>query len=298
MGRMKIRFAVTPPLYGMDLDGFGRVVDDLERLGFDTVWLPDITLGAQLDPIVGLAFAAGRTTRLKLGADLVPVGRNPLGLAKELAQLDRLSSGRLLLSFVSGIDQPGEREVLGIGAANRGRILEEITPLLRAWWAGETVDYHSERWHLPGVASPARPVQDPLEVWFGGHGPKALVRAGRFSDGWLGSTMGTDEAGAARERIQAAARDAGRAIDPEHFGLSLPYAEDTPDPTTVQRLRARRPDVDVADVIPVGPARLRDLVHRLGDEGLSKFVVRPTSRDGATTAGLGRLAEALLPLQT
>ncbi|MBO0731009.1 MAG: LLM class flavin-dependent oxidoreductase [Acidimicrobiaceae bacterium] len=295
---MKIRFAVTPPLYGLELDDFGRAVEDLERLGFDTVWLPDITLGAQLDPIVGLAFAAGRTTRLKLGADLVPIGRNPLGLAKDLAQLDRLSGGRLLLSFVSGIDQPGEREVLGIGAANRGRILEEITPLLRAWWSGETVNYHSERWHLPGVASPARPVQDPLEVWFGGHGPKALVRAGHFSDGWLGSTMGPAEAGAARQRILDAARDAGRAIDPEHFGLSVPYAVDAPDPATVERLRARRPDVDVADVVPVGPNGLRDLVHRLVDEGLSKFVVRPTFPGGATTAGLGRLADAVLPLQT
>ncbi len=295
---MKIRFAVSPPLPGGDLDRFGRTVDELERLGFDSVWLPDITLGTLVDPLVGLAFAAGRTSRLKLGADVVPVGRNPLGLAKDLAQLDRLSGGRLLLSFVSGVDQPGEREVLGIGGANRGLILEEMTPLLRAWWAGETVDHRSERWHLPQVASPARPVQDPLEVWFGGFGPKALVRAGRFSDGWLGSAMPPAEAGAARQRIQQAADEAGRMIDPEHFGLSIPYAEEAVDAATIERLRARRPDVDVSELVPLGPRGLRELIRRLVDEGLSKFVVRPTAADGATSAGLGRLAEVLLPLQT
>src|SRR5436190_22301313 len=140
---MKVRFAVSPTMELWDHAVLPDFVDTLERLGFDTMWLSDIPMGAQVDPLVGLAFAAGRTTRLKLGANLVPLGRNPMLLAKELAQLDRLSNGRLLLSLVPGLDQPGERETLGIGRANRGRYLDEVMPLLRRWWAGETVEYHS-----------------------------------------------------------------------------------------------------------------------------------------------------------
>src|SRR5439155_20836767 len=152
---MKLRIAVAPGGgFDADRDGFPAFVDHAERLGFDTIWLSDVPMAETLDPIVGLTFAAGRTERLKLGANLVPIGRNPMLLAKELAQLDQLSSGRLLLSLVPGLDQPGERSALGIGRANRGRYLDEIMPLLRQWWAGEAVAHSSERFNLDfqGVA--------------------------------------------------------------------------------------------------------------------------------------------------
>ena len=77
------------------------------------MWLSDIPLGATLDPVVGLSFAIAATSSLKLGANVVPLGRNPLTLAKSLAQIDQMSGGRLLLSFVVGLDQPGERQALG-----------------------------------------------------------------------------------------------------------------------------------------------------------------------------------------
>ena len=160
------------------------------------MWLSDIPLGATLDPVVGLSFATAATSSLKLGANVVPLGRNPLTLAKSLAQIDQMSGGRLLLSFVVGLDQPGERQALGVGArANRGRLIEEIMPLLRAWWAGESVTYESERYHFS--TCPRRTFQQqPLEVWFGGSGPPALERTGRLADGWLGSAMSPAEAGA------------------------------------------------------------------------------------------------------
>jgi alkanesulfonate monooxygenase SsuD/methylene tetrahydromethanopterin reductase-like flavin-dependent oxidoreductase (luciferase family) len=140
---MKIRFAVSAGVGAGDLDRFGADVTEIEALGFDTVWLSDVPLGATIDPIVGLAYAAAVTSTLKLGANIVPIGRNPLTLAKSLAQIDRLSQGRLLLSFVVGLDQPGERQALG-AHSNRGRVLEEVTPLLRTWWAGEPVSHGQE----------------------------------------------------------------------------------------------------------------------------------------------------------
>jgi probable F420-dependent oxidoreductase len=298
MARMKIRFAVSTGIYDASLGAFVEEVQAIEALGFDTVWLSDIPLGATLDPIVGLSFAAAATSTLKLGANVVPIGRNPFTLAKSLSQVDQLSHGRLLLSFVVGIDQPGERQALGVTGANRGRLMEEVTPLLRAWWAGESVAYHSERYHFSDVPSPGRSYQEPLEVWFGGSGPTALARTGRLADGWLGSLMSPSESGVAREQIEKAAAEAGRLIDPEHFGMSIPYAPVEPDPRSIQLLRARRPDADPAEMLPVGADQLRTLISRYVDAGLSKFVVRSGGAAADRDAALADLAAILLPMQT
>jgi probable F420-dependent oxidoreductase len=309
---MKIRFAVSvgasspggPGAEGYGLDPFLNEVRTIEELGFDTMWMSDIPLGPGLDPLVGLSFAAAATSSLKLGANLVPIGRNPLTMAKSLAQIDQLSHGRLLLSFVVGVDQPGERAALGSTGANRGALLEEVTPLLRTWWTGEPVTFDNGRYRFDQMPSPAVSWQQPLEVWFGGSGPAALARTGRLADGWLGSAMSPEEAEAARRRIQDAAEAAGRSIDPEHFGLSIPYATKEPDERTLQLLRSRRPDADVADLVPVGADHLRRLVSRFVDAGVSKFVVRPVGPAGAGPgpgdhrAGFEDLATLLLPLQT
>ena len=295
---MKVRFAISPGVEDWDDPVLPAFVDALESLGFDTIWLSDIPMGSQVDPLIGLAVAAGRTRRLKLGANLVPLGRNPMLLAKQLAQLDRLSGGRVLLSLVPGLDQPGERETLGVGDVNRGRVIDELIPLLRQWWRGEPVDHHSQRFQCTDVRVHPRPLQDPLEIWLGGVGPVALIRAGRLADGWLGAALTPVEAGAAVVRITAAASEAGRVIDAEHFGLSIPYAGSEPDDGTLAAMRSRRPDVDVAELLPVGPEQLRDLVARLVDQGLSKFVVRLVGRCVNWQDDLGHLAEAVLDLQT
>jgi probable F420-dependent oxidoreductase len=303
---MKVRFAVSVGAYGLASSGAGldqylAEVQALETLGFDTMWLSDIPLGGGLDPVVGLSFAAAATSSLKLGANLVPIGRNPLTLAKSLAQIDQLSQGRLLLSFVVGIDQPGEREALGSTGANRGRLVEEVTPLLRTWWAGDPVTFDNGRYRFDNLPSPGVSYQQPLEVWFGGSGPAALRRTGRFADGWLGSAMSPAEAGLARRQIEDAALAAGRTVDPEHFGLSIPYTTTPPDQRTLDQLRARRPDADVAELIPVGPDHLRRLVGQYIDAGISKFVVRGTGQSldpDDRLAALKDLADLLLPLQT
>lgn len=293
---MKVRFAVAPGIQSPDRSSYASLVDGLERLGFDTIWLSDVPMSDVTDPIVGLAYAASRTERLKLGANVVPIGRNPMLLAKELAQLDRLSDGRVLLSLVPGLNQPGEREALGV--RDRGGYLDEVIPLLRAWWAGETVQHRSDRFDFPGIAVRPRPVQEPLEIWLGGIGPKALARVGRLADGWLGAALGPAAAGAARRRIDEVAAEHGRSIDPEHHGLSIPYARSEPDPATIEALRRRNPDAEVADVFPVGAPALRTLVQRLADEGISKFVVRPTGPVASWDDELTWLADAVLDLQT
>jgi probable F420-dependent oxidoreductase len=251
-----------------------------------------------LYPLLGLAHAAGSTRRLRLGANVVPLGRNPFLLAKELAQLDQLSGGRLLLSFVTGLGQPGECEALGLGGAARGAVLEEVLGLVRAWWAGETVTHRSERWSFTELASPARPVQEPLEVWLGGRGPRALDRVGRVADGWLGAQLTPAETAIARCRILEAADRAGREIDPEHFGLSIAYAHGGPPAEGLRSVAARREDIDPRELVPAGATALRAFIGGCIDSGLSKFVVRPMEPVGSWADEAAWLADAILDLQT
>lgn len=289
---MKVRFAVAPG-GSFDPDDFAAFVLALEARRFDTVWLSDLPVGDTVDPLVGLAFAAAATRRLKLGANVVPFGISPPRLAKDLAQIDRLSGGRLLLSLVPGVGQPGERAALGTTGSDRGLEMEEVMGLLRRWWAGETAG--------PGeVAIQPTPVQQPLELWLGGHGPRALERAGRLADGWLGATLTPEEAGAARRAIQDAAAGAGRQVDPEHFGMSIGYARHALPAGLEANLRTRRPkgDAPMADLAPVGAEALRTLVARYVEHGVSKFVLRPLDRKGPWDDELGWLAEVVLPLQT
>jgi probable F420-dependent oxidoreductase len=295
---MKIRFAVAPSTPSPSREDGVAFAEVVEASGFDGLWLSDLPISPIMDPLLGLALAAGRTSRLKLGANVVPLGRNPFLLAKQLAQLDHISNGRLLLSFVTGLEAPGEREVLGLSGITRGEALEEVLALLRAWWAGETVEYHSQRWSYSGVQSVARPLQEPLEVWLGGHGPKALDRVGRVADGWLGAQVTPAEAALARERIEAAADGAGRQVDPEHFGLSIPYARARPGAEVLRGIAARRPGVDPLTLLPVGKAAIRSFLEHCIEGGLSKFVLRPASPVRSWADEAGWLADAILELQS
>lgn len=295
---MKIRFAVSPQAGGLAHDELVAFAAAVQEHGFDGVWLSDLPVASTLDPLLALALIAGVTDRLRLGANIVPLGRSPFVLAKSLAQLDQLCDGRLLLSFVTGLGRRQEREALALDGAARGTVLEEVLGLLRAWWAGQTVTHLSERWSFTELPSAARPVQDPLEVWLGGRGPKALDRVGRIADGWLGSVLTPAEAAIAREQIQAAAAATGREVDPEHFGMSIAYARDEPEPAALERLAALRPEVDSRSVLPVGRSELRELIAGYQDAGLSKFVLRPAGAVESWAQEAAWLADAVLDLQT
>jgi probable F420-dependent oxidoreductase len=289
---VKVRFAVSGGLAAMAPEGLRELVTGAEHRGFDTLWFSDLPMAPGLDPFLAVAFAAACSTRVKLGVNLVPFGYEPFVFARQVAELDRVTGGRLLVTVVPGLDQPGERAALGIGGADRGRLLDECLPRLRRWWAGEAVTVGPDD---QSVRLATRPQQDPLEVWLGGNGPRAIRRAGRLADGWLGSLVAPARAGEIRERIEREAADAGRTIDREHFGLSIAYARDADD---LRNLRVRRPGGDdYASLVPVGAAALRSLIGALVDVGLSKFVVRPLGDVRSWSTELDWLADAILDLQ-
>jgi alkanesulfonate monooxygenase SsuD/methylene tetrahydromethanopterin reductase-like flavin-dependent oxidoreductase (luciferase family) len=249
---------------------FGRFVDDIDGLGFDSLWMPEVLTAPTLDPLVGLA--------------------------KELATLDGLSDGRLLITFVPGLSRPTETAAVGVPAPSKGDVMDETIPLLRALWAGETVSHDGASGHFDEVTLAPLPVQQPLEMWTGGMVPAALRRCGRLADGWLPSSC--EEVVAARRVIDESAEAAGRIISPEHFGVSLAYAARPLDARLKKLLASTRRGVDLEQVVPVGLTGLRAMLERFLEVGFSKFVVRPIETPDSWRAELEALADGVLDLQT
>jgi probable F420-dependent oxidoreductase len=295
---MKVRIGVGVSGSALPAGGLGVLVDELDALGFDSLWLSEVLTTPVMDPLVGLAWAAARSPKLKLGTTMLLPGRNPLRLAKALASLDELSGGRLLVTFVPGLTISPEREAIGVPPKERPALFDEVMPLLRRLWAGETVSHHGAAADLEEVTLSPLPIQQPLEMWLGGMAPGALERCGRLSDGWLPSLCTPAEAAAGRLVIDEAAAAAGRTISPEHFGVSIGYSRTPLDQPTIQAMAARSRGRDPATMVPVGLPALRDLLEGFIGVGFSKFVVRPMAVERSWPAELDELAGAVGDLQT
>src|SRR6266498_2092763 len=97
---MKIRIGVGAAGASSTPDALAELMAGLDDLGFDSLWLSEVLTGPVIDPVVGLAWAAASNLRVKLGTTMLLPGRNVLRLAKQLASLDVLCRGRLLVTLV------------------------------------------------------------------------------------------------------------------------------------------------------------------------------------------------------
>ncbi len=275
------------------------MVDASERLGFDSIWLSERIGTESPDPVVGLAVAAGRTARLKLGMSVMVLpGRNPVVVAKQLATLDVLSSGRLLPAFGLGIVDANEQQAFGVGRADRAPWLDEALPLLRRMWSEDRVDHEGQRFRFESLVVEPKPHNRSLDVWLGGRAPSELRRVGRLADGWLASFVTPQDARRQRQAVEASASDSGRQIDPEHFGVVLPYLPSgVAAPDALVALVRRRSDAPVEDVCPSGGPALQRHLERFVDAGFSKFVLVPAARRAPWDEELETLANVALVYQ-
>ena len=167
----------------------------------------------QHEALTLLAAVAGWTSRVRLQtAVLVLPQRDPMLVAKQAAQLDILSGGRLRLGVGLGWSD-SEYAALGASFANRAARFEEAIALLRTCWRDEPIDFAGDHYRVEQVSMLPKPVSPggpPILV--GGTAPRALDRAARLGDGWISSGATPDDrvAGAVaamRERVRAAGRD-------------------------------------------------------------------------------------------
>jgi len=293
---MKIRIGVGTGGASSTPEALAELVTGLDQLGFDSLWLSEVLTAPVLDPVVGLSWAASINPRVKLGTTMLLPGRHVLRLAKQLASLDVLCKGRLLVTLVPGLTHAPERDAIGIDPKRRGAFIDEALPLLRRLWAGETVSHDGTAGSVRDVKLWPLPEQQPLEVWLGGTVPAALERCGRLADGWLPSLCTPEEAAAGRVVIEEAAARAGRSVSSEHFGASIGYAVAPIDPGTARMMTARRPRS--LALTPVGLPALRELLERFIAVGFSKFVLRPVTAPASWRAELEALSAAVGDLQT
>lgn len=301
---MKVRIGYGVGSQGSTLsdpERLGALVDALERHRFDSLWVTERANSDNPDPVVAMTFAAARTTKLKLGAAVMVLpGRNPALLAKELASLDRLSGGRLLPAFGLGAVNPLEQQAFGVERGERAAWFDEALPLLRRLWTEDEVDHDGPRFHYEGLRIGPKPAQSPPDVWMGGLAPAELRRAGRLSDGWLPSFMTPAEVAEGRTVVEQAAADAGREIDPEHFGALVLYSRGPIPDQRAELLAARRKGLErigLDELVAVGVPAIRPLLERYVEVGFSKFVLVPAAEPASWEDELGEVAADVLTLQ-
>ncbi|MBI4233342.1 MAG: LLM class flavin-dependent oxidoreductase [Chloroflexi bacterium] len=308
---MKVRIGLglgAWPLPERSPEALWELVDRCEALGIDSLWFSDriVSPGLTLEPITLMAFIAARTQKMKFGTSalVLPV-RNPVVLAKELATLDFLSNGRVLLLTGLGADDSRDFDACGVPKKERGRRHDESVALLRRLWSEEHVTFHGDFWHGEDVTIYPRPVQKggpPL--WIGGRSEAALRRAARLGDGWLASSVTPDEVASGIQAIRRYAGEYGRQIPEDHYGVYLPfYFAENP----AEAFRAAgsfltrvRPDVPTTTYCALGtPDQIRETVQQYLAAGATKFVVRPACAPQQFFGQLELLArEVIASLQT
>src|SRR5580658_7173220 len=245
---MKVRIGISLGPAGT-ADGFAAAVDLLEQARVDSLWLPENVYTPLVEPFTGMAFALSRTRRLKAGSGIsVLPGRHPVLVAKQLASLAGLAPGRVLPVFGLQPAQPAERGLFPVPPGQRAAVFDESLMLLRLLLTNQTVSFDGAFFSVSDASVGPLPAK-PLDIWLGGTAPGALRRIGRLGDGWLGSLVTPAEAGAGRVVIEEAAAEAGREVEADHYGISLPVATDGIPADLIASVWKRRPDADPATLI-------------------------------------------------
>jgi probable F420-dependent oxidoreductase len=237
-----MRFGVHLPNIGPGADRAGllAVARQAEELGYDSVWVSDHIVVPQgiesrypynesgdfpvapgtgwIEAVSALTFAAAVTGRVRLGTSvLVLPYRNPVHTAKQLACLDVLSGGRLVLGAGAGWMRE-EFEALEMPFDRPGARCDEQIALIRTLWTHDRPTFEGRFYRYPGADFAPLPLQRTPPILIGGHHEIALKRAGRIGDGWHAAFLEPDELGQHYQRVLRHAHEAGR--EPQQVILS------------------------------------------------------------------------------
>jgi len=294
---MRVRIGVSLGSAGVPGE-FESAVGMLEAARVDSLWLPELVYGPTVEPFTGMAYALAKTARLKVGSGIsVLPGRDPVLVAKQLASLAGLAPGRVLPVFGLQPAQAAERALFPVPPGQRAAVFDEALTLLRLMLTTDEVTFRGSFYSVEGASIGPLPAK-PLDIWLGGSAPAGLRRVGRLADGWLGSLLTPAEARDAVATINAAADQAGRAVDQDHFGTSLAVAFGGIPDVLAASIRRRRPDADPAALVADGWAGAKAMISALVDAGLSKFVVRPATTPESLEDFIEGFTRELTPLQT
>ena len=307
---MKIRIGISLGDGALDTaspDSVLEFIDNCERLDIDSVWVSDRITPPRptLDPVVFMAYLASRMRNMKFGTSaLVLPTRHPVVLAKQLATLDFLCKGRLLLVVGLGGDDSKDFEATGVRKEERGKRADEAIVLIKKLWTEEQVTYQGQFYSVRDLTLLPRPYQNGgPPIWVGGRSKAAFRRAGRLADGWLVSSVTPSEVAAGIEAIRNHAAEVGRALPADHYGVLVPFAFSS-DREEALKISGpsirRRQDISPSDYSALGtPDQVRRKIQEYIDAGATKFVMRPYGPKETHVEQVQILAkEVISPLQT
>lgn len=217
-----------------------EIAERAESLGLDSLWVGDSVLARpRHDPLTLLAAVAARTRRCEIGtAVLLPVLRNPVLLAHQVATIDQIAQGRLILGVGIARDVPSIRAefmAAGVPFEKRvGRMLEGLR-LCRSLWRGEPVNWEG-LWQVKDgmLPTPHRPGGPP--IWLAGSLPASLERIAREFDGWMPNDGDAAEWGRRWADLNARTKAGGRDPDALTGAVYLTIAVDEDETRASTRL--------------------------------------------------------------
>ena len=260
---------------------FAELARDCEQFGFESIWTVEHVVVPQPhmpypgskdgqmpggddvpipDPLIPLAYAAALTTKLKLSTGVIILPqRHPLYLAKQLATLDVLSKGRMMVGIGSGWMKE-EFESVDVDYHARGARTDESIQAMRAVWREPVASFHGKHFHFHDVKSFPKPVQkDGIPIHVGGHSAAAARRAGKFGEGFFPTVTDPGKLKEMFSQVRAEAGKAGR----------------NPDAIEFSAMGSAKPDA----------------LKALQDAGVARVVFGPPSSDPAKLrAGLENIA--------
>ena len=222
----KVKFGIALPQIfpnePIDMEMVGKWTRRAEELGFESLWTQEGILSdtASLEPLTQLSYTAALTTKVRLGVSvMVAPLRNPVQLAKSLSSLDHMSGGRLIAGVGIG-NRMDDFKIFGLSPEKRVRRYIEVLDVMKALWTQKEAHFQGEFWQLDGTTMEPKPVQKPYPpIWFGGRDPKALRRAVRHGDGFMGAGYSnTAQFATCVGHIRTFLEESGK--DPSTFPLS------------------------------------------------------------------------------
>ncbi|WP_371778335.1 LLM class F420-dependent oxidoreductase [Streptosporangium subroseum] len=218
---------------GGDVGAVRAYAQGVEELGFRHLMAYDHILGADPavhqgwqgvydvqdtfhEPMVLFGYLAALTSLELVTAIIILPQRQTVLVAKQAAEVDLLSDGRLRLGVGLGWNAV-EYEALGQDFTTRGKRVEEQIELMRRLWTEQSITFDGAYDRVTGAGLAPLPVQRPIPVWFGAQSPVAYRRAGRLADGWFPQMPPGPKLDEAKAMIEEAAVQAGR--DPSVLGM-------------------------------------------------------------------------------
>jgi alkanesulfonate monooxygenase SsuD/methylene tetrahydromethanopterin reductase-like flavin-dependent oxidoreductase (luciferase family) len=255
--------------------------------------------------MVALARLAAVTEQVTVGSSILLLPLYPPALvAKQIADLDRVTGGRVALGVGVGGEYPGEFRAVEVPIAERGRRTDEMIPLLRRLWTAEEISHDGRYYHLDQVRIHPAPAQGggpPIIV--AGRKEPAMQRAALLGDGWFPYLYSPRRYAVSAEVIRQSAVEAGRDLDGFEWCAFI-FVNVNPDPSTAREEAARtlggtyggdfRELID--SVAAAGdPSEVIAKLCAFYDAGARHFVFLPATAGGESGPVLDRLLGEVLP---